>query len=173
MESKQHQQHQQHQQQPAMAGVEAEVHSSSSGDPAGGLDYLGIMVVLGISPLATLQVQGGDEDYSRRQNQWLDGTTRVFSMPFGDGHNVMWQLSFPLPEEDALALSSVGAVGAGAGTRLKAEALRRCEGWHAPLVALLQATDENDISGHPVYDRECASLHPPRGTGNDDSDMAG
>ena len=74
------------------------------------------MVVLGIAPLSATQMASSGlhyfeatrsrEDLSRQQTQWLDGTTRVFSMPFGDGKHMMWQLSFPLEEAAALALSS-------------------------------------------------------------------
>ena len=28
------------------------------------------------------------------------------------------------------------------------------KGWHKPLVSLLEATDVNNISGHPAYDRD-------------------
>ena len=37
---------------------------------------------------------------------------------------------------------------------LKAEALSRCGGWHAPIPALLRQTCVDDISGYPVWDRE-------------------
>ena len=168
----------------------------------GGLQYLGIVVILGISPVRALEegyslidqahMEGGGRegsadgpseeqgrDYSRRQTQWLDGTTRVFSMPFGDGEHMMWQLSFPMAEAEALSLSSLSALAAEQdpsssapapaparsqkasaliGARLKEEALRRCAGWHAPLVSLLQATPVADISGHPVYDRDASPL---------------
>ena len=37
------------------------------------------------------------------QRQWLDGSTRVFTMPF-DATRTMWQLSYPLDEVAALAV---------------------------------------------------------------------
>ncbi len=38
--------------------------------------------------------------------------------------------------------------------QLKQAALNRCAGWHAPLINLLESTDELLISGHPTYDRD-------------------
>ena len=37
---------------------------------------------------------------------------------------------------------------------LKEEALRRVQGWHKPLISLIEATDINNITGHPAYDRD-------------------
>ena len=59
----------------------------------------------------------------------------------------MWQLSFRLPEDEAVAMPRDGAW-------LKAEALRRCAGWHAPIPQLLNDTQPEDITGYPAYDRE-------------------
>jgi salicylate hydroxylase len=63
---------------------------------------------------------------------------------------MMWQLSFPMDEAEAKALS-------GKQSLLKAEALRRCGGWHAPILDLLAATNEAVITGYPVYDRAVPS----------------
>jgi FAD binding domain len=82
----------------------------------------------------------------RSQCQWLDGSTRVFTMPFDRSHT-MWQMSFPCTEEEALALASHP-------TLLKQRALGQCAGWHNPLVTLLSATDVGMVSGHPAYDRD-------------------
>jgi FAD binding domain len=82
----------------------------------------------------------------RSQCQWLDGSTRVFTMPFDRSHT-MWQLSFPCTEEEALILASNP-------TLLKQRALEQCAGWHSPLVTLLSVTDLGMVSGHPAYDRD-------------------
>ena len=63
----------------------------------------------------------------------------------------MWQLSFPMPEDEAKALSAQGP------KALKEEAIRRCQ-WHAPIPEILTATSEALVSGYPVYDR--ALLEP-------------
>ena len=66
-------------------------------------------------------------------------------MPYASD-TVMWQLSFPMPEEDAKALSALGA------QALKEEALLRCQ-WHDPIPQILATTDDAQVSGYPVYDR--------------------
>jgi hypothetical protein len=44
---------------------------------------------------------------------------------------------------------------------LKTEALKRVHGWHYPLLDLLESTDPDNISGHPVYDRDpVPEAHP-------------
>ena len=58
----------------------------------------------------------------------------------------MWQLSFPYDEAAAAAMS-------GSAAQLKAEAMRRCGGWHAPIPALLASTQYECVTGYPVYDR--------------------
>jgi 2-polyprenyl-6-methoxyphenol hydroxylase-like FAD-dependent oxidoreductase len=59
----------------------------------------------------------------------------------------MWQLSFPLVEEEAKALSAQGV------HALKEEACRRAK-WHQPIPQILSATLPTQISGYPMYDRE-------------------
>jgi 2-polyprenyl-6-methoxyphenol hydroxylase-like FAD-dependent oxidoreductase len=104
------------------------------------LQYLGLMVILGISPI-----------FSNEQNQWVDGETRVFSMPF-DKRRTMWQLSFPLNESDAIRLTYPLSKHI-ADERMKMTALNRCNGWSEHLLKLISRTNISDISGHPVYDR--------------------
>jgi 2-polyprenyl-6-methoxyphenol hydroxylase-like FAD-dependent oxidoreductase len=70
-------------------------------------------------------------------------------MPY-TSDSVMWQLSFPMPEKDAKALSALGP------QALKEEACRRTQ-WHDPIPPILAATLEAQISGYPVYDRELLS----------------
>ena len=76
------------------------------------LKYLGLMVILGISPLSSslLSSSGSAATPSPAQawlgqRQWLDGATRVFTMPF-DATKTMWQLSFPMDEGSAMELST-------------------------------------------------------------------
>jgi 2-polyprenyl-6-methoxyphenol hydroxylase-like FAD-dependent oxidoreductase len=59
----------------------------------------------------------------------------------------MWQLSFPMSEEDAKTISIKGP------QALKEEACRRTQ-WHNPIPQILSATLEAQVSGYPVYDRE-------------------
>jgi FAD binding domain len=101
----------------------------------------------------------------RSQCQWLDGSTRVFTMPFDRSHT-MWQMSFPCTEEEALALASYP-------TLLKQRALEQCAGWHNPLVTLLSATDVGMVSGHPAYDRDPLKISEMLRKSPNSSDSAG
>ncbi len=60
----------------------------------------------------------------------------------------MWQLSFPVPEDEATAFKRLGP------QALKEEAIRRCPAWHAPIPQILAETPVSLISGYPAYDRE-------------------
>ncbi len=60
----------------------------------------------------------------------------------------MWQLSFPMTEDDAKTLSSKGPAA------LKEEAMKRCKTWHNPIPEMLSSTPDELVSGYPVYDRE-------------------
>lgn len=109
------------------------------------LRYLGCIVILGICPLAALDKLESDLLDSATVFQTANGHERIYIMPY-DADSVMWQLSFPMPEEKAKALSAKGV------EALKEEALLRCQ-WHDPIPQILSATLESQISGYPVYDR--------------------
>ncbi|KAJ1496270.1 hypothetical protein T484DRAFT_1874648, partial [Baffinella frigidus] len=107
--------------------------------------------------------------------QTLDGCTRLYAMPFAEGAS-MWQLSFPWSESPVGDVTGGGGAaggggaGGGGGERagesmlertapfspaaLKAEALRRCGGWHTPIPELISATPLDNISGYPALDRD-------------------
>eukprot|EP01033_Poteriospumella_lacustris_P005178 gene5178-3697_t len=146
----------------------------------GGLRFLSLMVVLGIAPVASRRPSergggggggGGGEVSALCQRQWLDGATRLFTMPF-DRERTMWQLSFPCAEPDAFAVSTAYAhqatPGDGAARRdaqgavLKALALATLRDWDPAATQLVAATAPGDVSGHPVYDRDPAAMLPPR-----------
>ena len=126
------------------------------------LNYLGLFVILGISP----RVDDGDTSLTRRKVQWVDGVTRVFSMPYDDNHD-MWQMSFPMTTQQILQFQSKRKTtssqqyshrGHFSSIQLKELALMQCHSWHATLTAMLERTETNLISGHPVYDREPTDL---------------
>lgn len=143
-------------------GIRSTVRKLTVGEDASPLCYLGCIVILGICPLADLdgvRYIEGTENTEGSGNPLLDSATvfqtangneRIYIMPY-DADSVMWQLSFPMPEEDAKALSALGA------QALKAEAIRRCQ-WHDPIPQILAATQDIQVSGYPVYDR--ALLEP-------------
>lgn len=110
------------------------------------LRYLNCMVILGICSL---------EDLKHVETNLLDGETvfqtsngndRIYIMPF-DANNVMWQLSFPINEDEAKKWNLEGP------TKLKQEAVFRTK-WHSPIPEIINATNEKYISGYPVYDRD-------------------
>lgn len=115
------------------------------------LVYLNLMVILGISPISS--TLDGKDCLSR---QWVNGHTRVFSMPFNKD-SCMWQMSYPLTENEAKSLSSYNIRGqheiSHVGKALKFEALNRIKDWDPTLVRILEKTDDDLVSGHPVYDR--------------------
>jgi 2-polyprenyl-6-methoxyphenol hydroxylase-like FAD-dependent oxidoreductase len=77
--------------------------------------------------------------------QTANGNERIYIMPY-DSESVMWQLSFPMPEDEAKMLSAIGP------RALKEEACRRTQ-WHDPVPQIVAATLEAQVSGYPVYDR--------------------
>jgi len=127
-------------------GIRSSLRSLLLGDDTCPLRYLDCIVILGICPLKAL----GDLDSSLLDSatvfQTANGNERIYIMPYSSD-SVMWQLSFPLPEKEALALSAKGA------QALKEEACSRTQ-WHNPIPQILAATLASQVSGYPVYDRE-------------------
>jgi 2-polyprenyl-6-methoxyphenol hydroxylase-like FAD-dependent oxidoreductase len=109
------------------------------------LRYLGCIVILGICPLSALEGLDSPLLDSATVFQTANGNERIYIMPY-TSDSVMWQLSFPMSENEAKELSALGPKG------LKAEACRRTQ-WHSPIPEILAATQEAQISGYPVYDR--------------------
>jgi salicylate hydroxylase len=60
----------------------------------------------------------------------------------------MWQLSFPMDEPTAKALSWRGP------QALKEESIKMYQSWHNPIPPILQQTSSSLVSAYPVYDRE-------------------
>jgi 2-polyprenyl-6-methoxyphenol hydroxylase-like FAD-dependent oxidoreductase len=116
------------------------------------LRYLGCIVILGICSLADLKGLESELLDGATVFQTANGNERIYMMPY-DSDSVMWQLSFPMPEAEAKALSEQGA------QALKDEACRRTQ-WHQPIPQILAATQPSLVSGYPVYDR--ALLTPER-----------
>lgn len=110
------------------------------------LQYLGCLVILGICSLQKLQFLDSDLLDSATVFQTANGNERIYVMPYSKD-SVMWQLSFPMDESQAIALSKQGA------TFLKQEAIIRAN-WHSPIPEIIISTDESLITGYPVYDRE-------------------
>lgn len=131
-------------------GIHGSVRRLLIGEDRSPLRYLGCIVILGICPLSDLDGVESSLLDSATVFQTANGHERIYMMPY-TSDSVMWQLSFPVPEEEAKALSSQGA------QALKNEARRRAQ-WHDPIPQIVAATLESQVSGYPVYDR--APLEP-------------
>ena len=127
-------------------GIRSSVRKVLFGDNNTPLVYLGCIVILGICLLKDLEGSDNPLLDSATVFQTANGNERIYVMPF-TSDSVMWQLSFPMSEEEAKILSEKGTFA------LKAEAIRRCQ-WHEPVPQIIGATAEVQISGYPVYDRE-------------------
>lgn len=110
------------------------------------LRYLGCIVILGICSLSAIEGVERSLLDSATVFQTANGNERIYIMPY-DSDSVMWQLSFPMLENEAKDLSAKGA------KVLKEEARMRTQ-WHDPIPQILAATLEAQVSGYPVYDRK-------------------
>lgn len=126
-------------------GIRSSVRKLLIGEDVSPLHYLDCIVILGICPLSLLKDLDSPLLDSATVFQTANGKERIYIMPY-DQDTVMWQLSFPILEEDAKILSAKGP------QALKEEARRRTQ-WHTPIPQIVAATLEAQISGYPVYDR--------------------
>lgn len=127
-------------------GIRSSVRRLLIGENITPLRYLSCIVILGICPLSALKGLNSSLLDSATVFQTANGNERIYMMPY-TSDSVMWQLSFPMPEDEAKTLSALGP------QALKEEACRRAQ-WHDPIPQILAATPETRISGYPVYDRE-------------------
>jgi salicylate hydroxylase len=127
-------------------GIRSAVRNTIIPEEKSPLRYLDCMVILGICELSKLQHLENSLLDSATVFQTANGKERIYMMPF-DQDSIMWQLSFPIEESTAKKLSAEGK------SALKNEAMRRTQ-WHSPIPEILMATDENKITGYPVYDRD-------------------
>jgi 2-polyprenyl-6-methoxyphenol hydroxylase-like FAD-dependent oxidoreductase len=127
-------------------GIRSSVRKLVIGDSISPLRYLDCIVILGICPLAVLNGIDSSLLDSATVFQTANGNERIYIMPY-DSKSVMWQLSFPMSEEEAKNLSAQGP------KALKEESCRRTQ-WHDPIPQILAATLETQVSGYPVYDRK-------------------
>ena len=131
-------------------GIRSAVRRLLIGDENIPLRFLGCMVILGICPLKNLNGFDSPLLDCATVFQTVNGNDRIYVMPFSLD-SVMWQLSFPISEQEAKELSALGT------KALKEEACRRTN-WHDPIPQIIAATQEEQITGYPAYDR---ALLPP------------
>lgn len=127
-------------------GIRSAVRRLLIGEEATPLRYLDCIVILGICPLSALNGLTSPLLDSATVFQTANGNERMYMMPFTND-TVMWQLSFPIPESEARALSAQGP------EALKNEACRRTK-WHDPIPQIVAATPSGQVSGYPAYDRD-------------------
>jgi salicylate hydroxylase len=127
-------------------GIRSSVRNILIGEKLTPLRYLDCIVILGICPLDSIKDQDSELLDSSTVFQTANGNERIYMMPF-DRDTIMWQLSFPMAKKEAKALSLLGP------KALKEEACKRTK-WHDPIPQIIQATEETQISGYPVYDRD-------------------
>ncbi|WP_299684376.1 NAD(P)/FAD-dependent oxidoreductase [uncultured Dokdonia sp.] len=130
-------------------GIRSSVRKILIGEDTTPLRYLDCIVILGICPLDALKNIESPLLDSATVFQTANGNERIYMMPF-TADAIMWQLSFPISETEAKALSSQGA------EALKEEACRRTQ-WHDPIPQIMKATHPTQVSGYPVYDRALLS----------------
>lgn len=128
-------------------GIRSRVRNLLLGAEISPLQYLGCIVILGICPLEVLKDTESTLLDWATVFQTVNGHDRIYMMPY-DENTIMWQLSFPMPEDEAINLSKKGPA------VLKQEGIHRLWKWHSPIPEILNATDTSLISGYPVYDRE-------------------
>ena len=127
-------------------GIRSSVRNLLIGEDTTPLRYLDCIVILGICTLGALEGLNSTLLDSATVFQTANGNERIYLMPF-TSDSIMWQLSFPMSEKEAKKLSAKGT------QALKEEACKRtC--WHDPIPQIIKATQEAQISGYPVYDRE-------------------
>ena len=108
-----------------------------------------VMVILGFASCT--------HELGERVFEAVDGESRVYAMPFAPppAATTMFQLSFPMGAAEGAALAARGK------QALLDEARRRCSTWGAPIPDLLDATDADDVTGYPVYDRAVGDRFTP------------
>jgi 2-polyprenyl-6-methoxyphenol hydroxylase-like FAD-dependent oxidoreductase len=122
------------------------------------LQYTGYIVILGICSLKDItDTQSSLLDWET-VFQTVNGHERIYIMPFSRDE-VMWQMSFPMWEDEARALSAKGP------ESLKQEAILRAP-WHDPIPQILAHTSIWKITGYPIYDREILTAEHFKNAGN-------
>ncbi|WP_298956346.1 NAD(P)/FAD-dependent oxidoreductase [uncultured Nonlabens sp.] len=126
-------------------GIRSTTRKLLIGESPTPLRYLDCIVILGICPLKSLNNLDHDLLDNATVFQTANGKERIYMMPYSTD-TIMWQLSFPISENEAKKLSELGPAA------LKKEAMLRTQ-WHSPIPEIINATIEKQISGYPVYDR--------------------
>lgn len=139
-------------------GIRSVVRELLIGEVKTPLHYTGFIVILGICSLENIQNTQSTLLDSETVFQTVNGHERIYMMPYSRD-SIMWQMSFPMSEDAARALSAAGP------DALKQETIRRTP-WHDPIPQILTATSISKITGYPVYDREILTGEHFKNAGN-------
>jgi len=139
-------------------GIRSLVRELLIGEENTPLHYTGFIVILGICSLDAIQGTQSLLLDSETVFQTVNGYERIYMMPYSLD-SIMWQMSFPMTEDDARALSAEGP------DALKQETIRRTP-WHDPVPQILSATCITQVTGYPVYDREILTVEHFKNAGN-------
>jgi 2-polyprenyl-6-methoxyphenol hydroxylase-like FAD-dependent oxidoreductase len=139
-------------------GIRSRVRQQLVNETLTPLRYLGCIVILGICPLDRLKNVQSELLDSETVFQTVNGYERMYMMPYRSDA-IMWQFSFPINEDEAKAMSEKGP------EHLKEEAIKRTK-WHSPIPEILNATEANEVTGYPVYDRSSLEKHMLNSAGN-------
>ena len=85
-------------------GIRSKVRELLISEAVNPLQYTGYIVILGICPLESLAGVESSLLDSETVFQTVNGHERIYMMPYSQDA-VMWQLSFPISEKEALKLS--------------------------------------------------------------------
>lgn len=132
-------------------GIRSRVRHLTLGENYAPLNYLNLVVILGICSLKTVHPENHELLDNETVFQTVNGKERMYMMPFTKD-TIMWQFSFPMKEKHAKDLSKNGP------QALKNKVLELTKDWHSPVPEIIEKTVLSKISGYPVYDRE--PLHP-------------
>lgn len=138
-------------------GIRSVVRKLLIGEDITPLHYTGFIVILGICSLDEIQNTQSTLLDSETVFQTVNGHERIYMMPYSRDA-VMWQMSYPISEDEARTLSAKGP------DALKQEAILRTP-WHDPIPQILLATPVSRITGYPVYDREILTIEHLKNAG--------
>ena len=113
------------------------------------LQYLGFVICLGICKNQEHFL------FHNRIFQTMDGTTRLFAMPF-DLEHLMWQISFPATLEEANSLAKDSNF-------VKEKLEERLFDWHFPVASMIQSTPNDLIMAVAAFDRDVGECNNQAG----------
>eukprot|EP01080_Neovahlkampfia_damariscottae_P009610 gene9610-1812_t len=102
------------------------------------LKFLNVIAINGIVPIEHKLT-------NNTEFQTVDGFSRIFIKPFIDDKS-MWQLTFPLKEEEICKIKSF--------EEAKEMALEKVKNWHSPVVEMIKNTEISTMRVGGLYDRD-------------------